>query len=545
MKKQMLILLAFGLALSSCAKKNEASKIKAIDAFLLHYERLNKFNGTVLVAQRDKILLNKGYGYRDFEKKIPNDPNSIFQIYSITKTFTSTMIFKLIEQKKLSLDDRLSKFYPSFPNGANITMEHLLTHTSGINDDSGVSKVPETEEYRVALFGKNRPYFSPGEGWAYCNGGYQLLGYIIQKITGKPYEIAIRENIFTPLGMSKSGFDFKGLSSPEKTTGYHIFTNNKKETAVLYDSTGPFSAGSIYSTAGDLYKYYKSFESQQIISKASQEAAFNPSKTNEHYGHGWQLKTGLFKNTVISHGGGAVGFRSNFAMIPQDDICIIILNNHENASPEFLTEKILDILNNKPLELTKEIKLKRADLEKRVGAFSIKEPRPLMVYTSILDGRLAIDVAGQGKTTVVAENENTFIHEEADAVLEFVMDEKGVYSEIRIRQGSRKMIAKRIESSWGLIGDATPKGWGDTTPDIKLAEDKAKKGLWFLKNVSLKRGEMKFRLDNDWNINYGDNKADKILDMHGENIKIEAGVYDIILDLTDEASPQYTISKKD
>src|SRR5882757_2786417 len=136
MKKQMLILLALGLALISCAQRKEIEKIKNIHDFLSHNVTMNKFNGAVLVAHGNKILLSKGYGYRDFEKKILNDTTSIFQIYSITKTFTSTMIFKLIEQKKLALDDRLGKFYPSFPNGDSITIETLLTHTSGINESA-------------------------------------------------------------------------------------------------------------------------------------------------------------------------------------------------------------------------------------------------------------------------------------------------------------------------------------------------------------------------------------------------------------------------
>jgi CubicO group peptidase (beta-lactamase class C family) len=543
MKKQLLILLALGLALTSFAQKNEAEKIKNIDTFLSHNVTMNKFNGSVLIARGNTIVLSKGYGYRNFEKKILNDTTSIFQIYSITKTFTSTMIFRLIEQKKLALEDRLSKFYPSFSNGDSITIEMLLTHTSGINDNADVPDAQETEEYRVSLFSRNKPNFSPGKDWSYCNGGYQLLGYIIAKITGMPYEHAIRKYIFNPLQMTKSGFDFKGLSNPAKVTAYHIVTNTKKETAVLYDSAGPFSAGSIYSTVGDLYKYYKSFKYHSIISEASQEIAFSQSKTNPGYGHGWQLHPDETKR-MVSHSGGAAGFRSNFAMALDDDICVIILNNHENANAEYLTKKILDILNNEPFELTQDRKLKVADLEKMVGAFSIKEPRSMLLYTSILDGRLAIEVDGQGRLTVLAKNETTFIQEEANAVLEFIRDEKGVYSEINIVQGSRTMKAKRIESSWGLLGDATPKGWDDNLPDIKFTEDREKKGLWYLTNITLSKGELKFRLNNDWSINYGDDKADHALDLNGANIKIEAGQYTIILDLSDEAMPTYTISKK-
>lgn len=95
-----------------------------------------------------------------------------------------------------------------------------------------------------------------------------------------------------------------------------------------------------------------------------------------------------------------------------------------------------------------------------------------------------------------------------------------------------------------MIGNATSKGWEENIPDIKFTEDTLKKGLWVLNSIKLNTGELKFRFNNDWNINYGDNGNDKILDMYGENIKIEAGSYDIILDITDEAKPKYSISKK-
>ena len=547
MKKHLLILLVLGLALNSFAQTNEdinvESKIKAIDDFLTRYEKLNKLNGTVLVSFKGEVLINKGYGYADFESKSYNDPQSIFQIYSITKTFTSTMIFKLIEQGKLSLNDRLSKFYPFFPNGDAISIEHLLTHTSGINDHSEQEDAPATEAYRVELFGKNEVNFPPGEGWSYCNGGYQLLGYIIAKITGKTYEQAIRETIFDPLQMSSSGFDYKNLASPEKVTAYHIFTEQTKEQAILYDSVGPYAAGSIYSTVGDLYKYYQSFGSHRILSEASQEIAFSPSKTNNNYGHGWQLQMDSTMSRIISHSGGAAGFRSNFAMVEKNDVCVIILNNHENANPEFLTRRIIDILNNRTFQPIIEVKLNSEELEKFVGAFSIQEPQ-LMLYTSILDGRLAIDVGGQGKQVVIATDQHTFFQEEADAILEFIKDENDQYSELHIIQGSRKLIADRIEPSWGVTGTATLKGWDDSIPDIKFSEDKVVKGRWILENLNLKDGEMKFRLNNDWNINYGDNNGDKILELHGENIKVAEGIYDLILDLTDDSNPYYFLEKK-
>ena len=545
MIKQCLILLALGLALTSCAQNEMSIKIAAIDSFLAYNQNLNKFNGTVLIAQGEKILLNKGYGFRNFEDGILNDSSSIFQIYSITKTFTSTMILKLIEQKKLSLDTKLNKFYPTFPNGEQITIEHLLTHTSGINDDSDGQDAPITEDFRVKLFGNNKPRFAPGESWSYCNGGYQLLGYIIALIEKTSYEHAIRKNIFEPLGMSQSGFDFKSLSIPEKTTGYQVFTNEKKQTAELYDSLGPFSAGAIYSTVGDLYKYYKGIKSREILSEDSQSIAFTPSKTNKGYGHGWQIQSNMMNPTIYLHSGGAAGFRSNFSMIPDKDICIIILNNHENANADYLTNKILDVLNNKSIELTPEVILTNGQLQKFVGAYSLTKPRKMMIYTSILDGRLALQVDGQNKSTVIAKNENTFIQDEAGAILSFSNLENGVYKQMDVKQGGRNMEANWVESTWGLIGSATSKGWDDVSEDIKMIQMGKNQLVWQIKNISLNEGEFKFRFNNDWSINYGDNNGDKKLDLFGANIKVTKGIYDIILDLTDETSPQLTINMKE
>ena len=131
MKNTITFLLAFGLAQASFCQKTITQKL---DELMQAYSNVNKFNGSVLVSWKGKILLEKGYGIKNAQANTLNDAHSIFQIYSITKTFTSTMILKLVELNKLSVTDKLSKFYPGFPKGDSITIEHLLTHTSGIYD---------------------------------------------------------------------------------------------------------------------------------------------------------------------------------------------------------------------------------------------------------------------------------------------------------------------------------------------------------------------------------------------------------------------------
>lgn len=535
MKKTLMILLTFGLTQALFCQKEIPDKL---DELMDAYCKVNKFNGAVLVSQKGKILLAKGYGLKNAQSQTMNDVKSIFQIYSITKTFTSTVILKLVELKKLSLNDKLSKFYPAFPKGDSITIEHLLTHTSGIYDGDNI---PVQNETSLVAFLKTKPLdFSPGTQWNYSNSGYRLLGYIIEKVVGISYEKAVKKYIFSPLQMTHSGFDFKYLLNKDKTTGYEIFGDEIKKEAVVYDPPGPFAAGAIYSTVEDLYKFHKGLQTFKIVTKKTLEKAYTPFKNN--YGYGWMINSNEGKE-IVSHSGGAAGYRSNFVRIPKEDICIILLNNTENANVVLVTKNLLNIIFDKPYKIPFEIKLGKEVLAKYVGCYAVNPT--FSMYITIDNGRLAAQATGQQKGVVLAERENHFFAEDANGFLEFPKDENGAYDELIIHQGGQNIIAKRFYPTWGLIGNATSKGWEENIPDINFTEDTLKKGLWLLANIKLSTGELKFRFNNDWNINYGHNGNDKALDLFGNNIKItEAGTYDIVLDLTDEINPKYSVNKR-
>jgi CubicO group peptidase (beta-lactamase class C family) len=537
MKKTVLLLLTSGLAQALLCQKPVA---RQLDELMNAYVKVNKFNGSVLVARKGKILLEKGYGLRNAALNMTNDPNSIFRIYSITKPFTSTLIFQLVEQGKLSLTDKLSKFYPVFPKGDSITIEHLLTHTSGIYDYTRGHNMPDQSEASFIQFISGKPFdFTAGTSWAYSNSGYWLLGFIIEKITGMKYEEAVRKFIFTPLHMDHSGFDFKNLSQKNKATGYAIFAGHKKKEAIVYDPPGPFAAGAIHSTVGDLFKFHNALQQYSLIKETSLKKAYTPVKNN--YGYGWIV--GSFEGKqVVSHSGGAAGFRSNLLRIPEEDICIILLNNNENAMVDLVTKNLLNILFGKPYKIPSEIGLPTNILEQYTGAFSIKPS--FNMYISVQDGRLVAQASKQPKTVVLAEKENYFYAEEANGYLEFVKNDSVKYNELVIHQGGQQMKGIRIYPTWGLTGTATSKGWDENVPDIQFTEDSLKKGIWTIKNIPLKPGLLVFRLNNDWGYHYGDNGNDKTLDMYGQDIAVEAGTYDILLDLTDATAPVYSIIKR-
>jgi hypothetical protein len=158
-------------------------------------------------------------------------------------------------------------------------------------------------------------------------------------------------------------------------------------------------------------------------------------------------------------------------------------------------------------------------------------------------GRLLAQVNGQPPTMLMAEKENYFYFEEAEGYIEFPKAGSNQFDSRKILQGGRIRSAFRFVPSWGLIGSATIKGWEQEVPDIPMGEDSLRAGYWLIRNITLKDGEMKFRFNNDWNTNYGNEGGDGKADLHGKNIKIAAGIYDIILDLTDKNQVRYNIRK--
>ena len=421
-----------------------------LDTLITAYARLHKFNGAALVAKNGTVLLDKGYGLRSAADKTPNDPTSIFQLGSITKQFTSAIILKLQEEKKLSVKDKLSKYFPKYPKGDSISIEQLLTHTSGIynytNDGNFMANEitkPASREKIMALF-ENKPLdFSPGTGWNYSNSGYSLLGYIIEIVTKKPYEQMVRDYIFTPLQMTHSGFDFTHLAVPEKTTGYSLLDNKTSNTAPIVDSSISFSAGAIYSTTGDLYKWHKALENYSILSKEQQEKAYTPIKNN--YGYGWGVDSIDGKRNV-GHGGGIPGFITNITRVPADDVCIIVLSNASDQSVGKISQDILKLLYNKPYELPKErtaITLPQEKLKEYTGEYELRPE--LHVVISVKDNLLIAVPTNQSPKELYAEKVDFFFENKDDVQVEFTRNDKKEVDGFVLHQGGANIRSRKIK----------------------------------------------------------------------------------------------------
>jgi hypothetical protein len=261
------------------------------------------------------------------------------------------------------------------------------------------------------------------------------------------YENAVRKYIFIPLQMTHSGFDFKNLLCKEKATGYSTFYDSSKIEGTLYDSVGPYAAGEIYSTIGDLYKWHKGLQSYKIISRASLERAYTPLKN--HYGYGWIIDS-LFSRRITSHSGDISGFSSNLARITEDNLFIILLNNKEGSGLEAITKNIFAILYDKPYSIPVKrhpVKLGEETLKKYIGTYEVMSPHgPLQGEVTFEKGKLMLQARGGPKLELTAEKENYFydLFEDNEGDVIFVTGTNGKIANIVLSQDGESLSGKKI-----------------------------------------------------------------------------------------------------
>jgi CubicO group peptidase (beta-lactamase class C family) len=413
----------------AAGQKSDDIIIAKLDDYLKSANNAYRFNGVALVLQNNEVLINKGYGFSDMSAKTLITPETRFPILSITKTLTSTIILKLQDEGKLSVKDKLSNYFPDYPNGSKISIHHLLTHSSGIYNytkdvdigDSAIVNHPISKEKVLNHF-KDKPLdFPPGKYYSYNNSGYFLLGLIIEKVTGKAYETVVRENIFRPLGMNQSGFDFINLPKSVKAQGYEIWNQETLIPYKHYDSTYTYSAGSVYSTTTDLSKWAKAISSRQILKPQTWELAFKPKIKS--YGYGWMTGE-LFGKKYVRHSGGYPGYMSEFIYYPDSGITIILLNNFGTYDQNIwsIGMGVSAIVFQLPYDnwtLRKEITLDKSILQSRVGTYQLIFLKQKSKVNIKLEGeRLYLEIEGL-KLPLYAENETHYFLEYFNAQVIF------------------------------------------------------------------------------------------------------------------------------
>jgi CubicO group peptidase (beta-lactamase class C family) len=426
---------------------------------------------TVIVARGDEVLYLDARGMADLENGIPIEPNMVLRLGSITKQFTAAAILMLAEQGKLSLDDPLTKFLPDYPEvGQAVTVEHLLTHTSGIVSYTGIPNYMETEIAReltvdelVAVFRDLPVEFAPGEQFAYNNSGYVLLGAIIEKVSGMSYEEFIQQKIFDPVGMTRSYYGSHSRIIPGRVSGYDG-ESGEYENAHYLSMTQPYAAGSLLSTVGDMLRWNTALFGGKVVSQASLEKMIAPYELNDGESTGYAYGIGVREvrgKHTIAHGGGIFGFSTDALYIPEEKIFVAVLSNNAGSAsdPEMTSTRLAAVALGEPYPVWKEVPVEPALLKRYTGVYRIDDEGERVV--TFEDGKLYTQRSGGAKLQAHPASETKLFYEGSLSWFEMQRGEDDNWRMMMHQQG-----AGQAEESL-RIGDAPdPRAGISVAPEI-------------------------------------------------------------------------------
>ncbi len=414
---------------------------------------------SVLIARNGQILYQKGFGYADIGNRVPVTPETKFRIGSITKQFIASAILKMQEEGKLSVEDKLSKFVPGFPRGDEVTIRHLLTHTSGIHSYTnrpGFLKyvtMPITPAALVDTI-KAYPYdFNPGDRYLYNNSGFFLLGYIIEKISGMSLADYLKENLFKPLGMNNTGVYTVTRLLDHEAYGYDRDSVNIVK-ALNWDMTWAGGAGALYSTAPDLYTWNEAVFNGKVLSAESLKAAFTPAVLNSgekiDYGFGWSLSD-YRGSKFISHGGGLHGFLSYITRQPEEKTTVVVLCNstqppagiNPTSNANTLAEYVLWKDMAKQSTIVSDIQVDEKLLASYTGRYDYGQGMILKV--TLVGKQLYAQMTGQPNFPIFPASDSVFNWKVVDASIKFVTDETGKVNHAIHHQNGQEIKVKKMQ----------------------------------------------------------------------------------------------------
>ncbi|MBW6537559.1 MAG: beta-lactamase family protein [Mariniphaga sp.] len=352
MKKQFLILFFCSIAGFSFGQLKES---KDIDSLFFEWNNPNTPGCALGIIKDGELIYAKGYGLANMEYDIPNAPSSVFRIGSTSKQFTAACIILLAEQGKLNLNDNLKGFFPDFPDYAEeITLRHLLNHTSGIRDylqlaylkGLGDDDYYTDDNVMEWLVNQSDLNFKPGEEYLYSNSGYWLLGQIVKKVSGMNMADFAMKEIFEPLEMSSTHFhnDHTRIVK-NRATGYAIIENGNFKISMT--TLGMIGDGGIFTTINDIKKWDDAFYSSNVLSKTFWEEMTKQGVLNNGdiiaYASG--LMIGEYNGLkTIRHGGAFVGYRADILRFPEEQLTIVLFANRSDANPTLKANQVADVL---------------------------------------------------------------------------------------------------------------------------------------------------------------------------------------------------------
>ncbi len=395
---------------------SQQTKFRKIDSLLTFLNTNNKFMGSVAIRQNGAVVFSKAYGFADVDSNKKLDENTKLKIGSITKTFTATMIMQLIDEKKLSLETKLSKFFPKIVNADKINIHDLLHHRTGIpdylNDDPKAGDYIYIDNKRTDLIKRIEGYtsaFEPKSQYKYSNSNYNLLGYILEDITKKSYSQNLNERIINKIGLKNTRFPDKIDLS--KNEGYSfIFDGKNWEKVPEWSSSLAFSAGAIMSTPNDLNAFLNALFDGKLVSKTALEQM----KTMEDtYGKGLIIAP-FGEKKFYGHTGGIESFRAAVGYSPEENTSFAIIVNGDNYDRNNIMIGVLSLFYGEPYTFPdlKGFAVNKDILHKYAGNYSSKALPLKITVTETQDG-LSAQATGQSAFPLTAKSDTEFVYEAA------------------------------------------------------------------------------------------------------------------------------------
>ena len=409
--------------------------------------------GAAVLLERDgKTLLRKAYGMADLELGVALEPDMVFRIGSITKQFTAVATLMLEADGKLSVKDDITKHLPDYPTGGKtITVEHLLTHTSGIKSYTSLPGWMDTlykdvsHEEVLEVFKDEPMDFDPGTRWLYNNSGFYLLGLVIEAASGQDYGTFLEERIFEPLGMNDTALGDHQRIIARRARGYHR-NGETLQNAPYISMKWPYAAGALVSTVDDLSRWNRALQAGEVVSKETLQRLWTDYPTTDgestFYGYGWGLAE-VEGHRVIHHGGGIHGFSTFALTVPEKGLFLAVLSNDpaNTPSPGFLAQRVTSLLlgaspSREAVEVAPEI------LERYEGNFKA-EGEDILRSVTVEEGVLRVQFTGNVPLPLHPAGENDFFFDNSLTRISFDLGDDG------------RAVAM-LQKSWGRPVERVP-----------------------------------------------------------------------------------------
>ena len=422
---------------SICSQQFNSAKL---DSVMDALESNDKFMGSLAVSHNGEILYSRAIGYADIESKKEATPATIYRIGSISKMFTTALIFKAIEENKLSLNQTIDKFFPDLKNADKITISNLLNHRSGIfsfTDDPDYKNwctQPKTEDELLDIIRKGEAQFEPNNKAAYSNSNFILLTFILEKIYNKSYKELLTEKILEPLGLMHTYLGGKTNIDEGECYSYKYLGKWVKEPET--DMSIPLGAGAIESNPEDLTYFIENLFAGKIISDSSLKQM---TTIIDGYGRGI-FQVPFYEKKGFGHGGGIDGFTSMVAYFPDDTVSIALTSNGTNFKNNDLLIDALSCYYDRPFKLPEfsTFKVNTEEFHKYEGIYA-SEQIPLKITISVKEGVLTAQATGQSAFGLEPSEKDVFKFNPAGVVMRFTPEKNkfvleqggGVYTFIK------------------------------------------------------------------------------------------------------------------